>query len=196
MAVVEPMPQADPTDAELITCVLAGDREAATRLFRRHLAGVYSFVHWRVGRRREAAEEVTQEVFLDAWKNLRRFDRERELWPWLCGIATRKLARFHRTAARAPSREVPASAESADPSPVARAVDGEIRTAVGQALSGLRPNHRDLLVGKYVDNKSLAEIGRELGLSEAAVSSGLQRARQALRDALLSLGRKELVHER
>lgn len=189
------MPQGDATDADLVTRVLAGDREAATGLFRRHLAGVYSFVHWRVGGRRDAAEEVTQEVFLDAWRNLRRFDRERELWPWLCGIAVRKIARFHRTASRAPSLEVPASAESADPSPDARAADGEVRAAVGQALSGLRPNHRDLLVGKYIDNKSLAEIGLELGLSEAAVSSGLQRARQALREALLALGRKELVHE-
>ncbi len=189
------MPMGEPTDAELIARVLAGDREAATGLFRRHLAGVYSFVHWRVGGRREAAEEVTQEVFLDAWRSLRRFDREREFWPWLCGIAGRKIARFHRTAARVPSRDVPATAESADASPVARAVNGEVRAAVGQALSGLRPNHRDLLVGKYIDNKSLAEIGLELGLSEAAVSSRLQRARQALREALLALGRKELVHE-
>ncbi len=189
------MPQGDPADAELIARILAGDREAATRLFRRHLPSVYSFVHWRVGGRRDAAEEVTQEVFLDTWKNLRRFDRERELWPWLCGIAVRKIARFHRTAARVLSREIPASAESVDASPVARAVDGEIRAAVGQALSALRPSHRDLLVGKYVNDKSLAEIGRELGLSEAAVSSGLQRARQALRDALVALGRKELVHE-
>jgi RNA polymerase sigma-70 factor (ECF subfamily) len=186
----------EPTDGELVSRILAGDRDAATRLFRRHLAGVYGFVHWRVGGRRDAAEEVTQEVFLDAWRSLYRFDREREFWPWLCGIAGRKLARFHRTAARVPSREVPASVESVDASPVARAVNGEIRTAVGQALSGLRPNHRDLLVGKYVDNKSLAEIGRELGLSAAAVWAGLQRARQALRDALLALGRKELVHER
>lgn len=189
------MPHGEPTDGELIARVLAGDREAATRLFRRQLPGVYAFVHWRVGRRREAAEEVTQEVFLDAWRNLRRFDRDRELWPWLCGIAKRKIARFHRTAARAPSREVPDSAESADPSPDVRAADGELRAAVGQALSALRPNHRELLMGKYVDKKSLAEIGSELGLSEAAVSSGLQRARQALRDALLALGRKELVHE-
>jgi RNA polymerase sigma-70 factor (ECF subfamily) len=188
---VEPM--GDPTDADLVARILAGDREAATRLFRRHLPGVYAFVHWRVGGRRDAAEEVTQEVFLDTWRNLRRFDRGRELWPWLCGIAVRKIARFHRSAARVPARDVPASAASADPSPVAHAVDGEIRTAVGQALSGLRPSHRDLLLGKYVEMKSLAEIGREMGLSEAAVSSGLQRARQALRDALLSLGRKELV---
>ena len=192
---VEPMPKGEATDRELIAAVLSGDREAATRLFRRHLAGVYSFVHWRVAGRRDAAEEVTQEVFLDAWRSLFRFDREREFWPWLCGIAMRKIARFHRSAGRVPSREVPASAESALPSPVARAVDGEVRTAVGQALSSLRPNHRDLLLHKYVDNKSLAEIGLELGLSEDAVSSGLQRARQALREALLSLGRKELVHE-
>lgn len=186
---------AEPTDAFLVLSVLAGDREAASRLFRRHLPGVYAFVHWRVGGRRDAAEEVTQEVFLDAWRNLRRFDRERELWPWLCGIATRKVARFHRSAARVPALDVPASAESAEPSPVARAVNGEIRVAVGQALSGLSPSYRGLLLGKYVEQKSLAEIGRELGLSEAAVSSALQRARQALRDALLSLGRKELAHE-
>jgi DNA-directed RNA polymerase specialized sigma24 family protein len=62
-------------------------------------------------------------------------------------------------------------------------------------LSGLRPTHRDLLLDKYVDRKSLAEIGREHGLSEAAVSSGLQRARQALREALGLLEPREPVHE-
>ncbi len=100
----------------------------------------------------------------------------------MCGIAKRKLARHFRST-RAAVR-VPESLASKEPPPDAGVEGNEVRTAVGRALTALAPRHRQLLIGKYVDSKSLREIGGELGLSEAAVSSGLQRARQALRDAL------------
>ncbi len=181
------------SDAELVERVLAGEREAATSLFRRHLDDVYAFAYWRVGRRVDAAEDIAQETFCDAWRNLRRFDATREFGPWLCGIARRKLARHHRSAK--PTVEVPDSVASRAAPPDASLASGELRRAVGCALTALRPRHRELLTRKYVESESLRTIGAELGMTEAAVSSGLQRARQAFRDALRKLGREELIHD-
>ena len=180
-------------DAELVERILAGEKGAASRLFRKYLDAVYALVYWRVGGRAEVAEDVAQETFVDAWRNLRRFDRAREFWPWLSGIARRKLARHYRSAR--PAAAVPESVESGAASPVAELVSSELRRSVGCALTSLQLRDQQLLLRKYVEARSLKEIGAELGMTEAAVSSALQRARQALREALRALGQEELTHD-
>ena len=69
-----------------------------------------------------------------------------------------------------------------------------MRAAIGRALSGLSPRHQELLRLKYVDGEKLTLMGRSLGLTEAAVSSGLQRARRALTEALGSKMSEERDH--
>ena len=83
------------TDKELIVGIKAGEEHAARVLFHRYLRSVYSFVHARVSGRNELVEELTQDVFLDAFAALNTFDLERDFWVLAEGHRTQKdLATF------------------------------------------------------------------------------------------------------
>jgi RNA polymerase sigma-70 factor (ECF subfamily) len=183
-------------DAELILAVLAGREDAAATLFRRHADAVYAFVLPRTGRDVAAAEDVTQETFLDAWRNLDRFEAGRNFAAWLVGIARRKLARFHRGRARdrsTDSARVLSFLEGTTPHPWDGLVAEEATLTVTDALARLSPEARSLLLAKYRDGRSLKEIGGELGIRPEAVSSRLQRAREAFKLALHATGGRDAL---
>lgn len=73
-------------DEKLAVRYLEGDDRAFEVLIRRYLKYVYNFIARRIGDRKEA-EDLTQEVFLRVWKNLKSFDREKSFRPWLFSIA-------------------------------------------------------------------------------------------------------------
>ncbi|MAG55465.1 MAG: hypothetical protein CMJ83_04160 [Planctomycetes bacterium] len=189
------------SDQQLVARILQGDDAASGSLFRRHVVQLHRFLWWRVGQDSGAAEELLQDVFFDAWEGLSRFDADAEWWPWLLGIARRRLARHHR--ARTTRRRGLAPADLAS---VVEALAGErplpdevlerteVRDALAQALSTLSPRAGDLLVFKYVERQSLDEIGERLGMSSGAVSSALQRARADLRATLRRWLPEEVDH--
>ena len=176
-------------DRRLRDRILAGDRDAAERFFRGHLESLYEFVHYRVGGRRTLAEDVVQDTFLTAYQKLASFDGGSSLYTWLCGIARNKI-REQRRARRPRALEdvlVDADAEieailadvAREPLPewvLERKETGEL---VGATLSSLSPDHREALVGKYVEGLTTAELGRRAGRSEKAAESMLHRARVA-----------------
>ena len=90
----------DPTDSDLVARLAEGDREALAVLFRRHQAAVYRFSRQMLGSR-EAAEDVTQEVFVALAKCGQRFDASiGSLTTYLYGIARNLVWRQSDVAAR------------------------------------------------------------------------------------------------
>lgn len=175
-------------DSELVSLALAGNSDAGSALFRRHVDTVYGFVHARVGRDHSVAEDVTQNVFLDAWKNLRSFRIEGVFPSWLAGIARRKLARFYRDRDRHPAVDVSFLLESlcdGGPDPAEALDAGQAAAFVTGALTRVSSAHREVLVLKYSDGLSLKEIAGRTGSSPERVNSLLQRAREAFRKALV-----------
>jgi len=73
-------------DKEIIQQYLKGDEKALEILIARYLKPIYSFVYKNVGDT-AVAEDVTQEVFVKIWKNLKKFDAKKEFKPWLFQIA-------------------------------------------------------------------------------------------------------------
>lgn len=73
-------------DREIIKKYLSGDEAAFSELVKKYLQPVYSFV-FRFVLDRDTAEDLTQETFLKAWKNLKRYDPERNFRTWLFAIA-------------------------------------------------------------------------------------------------------------
>jgi len=73
-------------DKEIIRQYLKGDEQSLEFLIKKYLKPIYSFVYKNVGDV-AAAEDVTQEVFVKIWKNLKKFDQKREFKPWLFQIA-------------------------------------------------------------------------------------------------------------
>lgn len=74
------------TDAEIVRAVLRGNKNAFPVLLDRHMDAVFKFA-FRYMRNREDADDVTQEAFVRAWKNLRRFDTTKSFKTWLFTIA-------------------------------------------------------------------------------------------------------------
>ena len=176
--------QAQPaaTEADLLMKAAAGNPSAVRALLDEYGDAVYGFLYARVGGRSPVAEDLLQETLIEAVRSASTFRGEASLKTWLCAIARRRLSRHYeaeRKAAvmRAGLTLVPERADD-------RAADLERRDEITRALGVLPPLHRQVLVMKYLDDRSVEEIAEELGRSRVQVQSLLQRARAGLRDEL------------
>jgi RNA polymerase sigma-70 factor (ECF subfamily) len=82
-------------DKNLIQNYLKGDSKAIDVLVERYFKQIYGFVYKNVGSQ-ENAEDITQEVFVKVWKNLKKFDQKREFKPWVFQIAKNASIDFLR----------------------------------------------------------------------------------------------------
>lgn len=92
------------TDKELIESYKNGDGKSLEILVKRHLRAVYGFCYYMAGTRQDA-EDIAQEVFLRAWRNLHRFDTEKKFRTWLLGIARNACIDFLRRKKEIPFAE-------------------------------------------------------------------------------------------
>jgi RNA polymerase sigma-70 factor (ECF subfamily) len=146
---------------------------------------IYAYVAFRVAPDREAARDITQEVFAAAWRSFSML-RSDGAAHWLMGIARHKIADHYRSKARLEiTGENLASAQAALPT--------ERRTPVliSLALRELPEEQRGLLEEKYLEGRSVNEIAQERSTTEKAVESALTRARSAFRSAYERLDKKE-----
>ncbi len=175
-----------PDELAAIAEVLRGDRDAFRLVVDR-----YSRVVFRLSlsflRDREAAEEAAQEIFLRAFRSLRRFNRDKPLLPWLYAIAVNHLRTAHRrmTGQRertaGDSERLPAAPET-DPQHIAVAEDD--RRSVRRAVAALPPSLREPVILYYFEELSVEAISSILGIGAENVKSRLFRARRRLRQAL------------
>ena len=166
---------------------------AIERLVRVHQDALFSYA-LRLLRDRFEAEEVTQDAFLRAIRALTtQYDEEKctqlALKPWLYRI-TRNLA-YNRRKARRPVHDVQSgSCEGAETEqtawPVAdRALEQDERfQMVDRALAGLSAEARDLILLRFMEEMSYAEIAEASGLGESSVRGKVFRALRALRKTL------------
>ncbi len=187
-------------DLELRDRVLRGDRDAADRLFERHVDALYEFVHYRVGGDRGIAESIVQDTLLVAFQKLSDFAGRSTLHTWMCGIAKKKVMAFRRKRQPLALDDVLASAD-ADIDFILAGIENEdipdrilerreTRDLVGATLSSLPPDYRNALIQKYVEERSVAQIGASQGKGEKAAESTLTRARIAFARIFELLARK------
>ncbi|HEY7196541.1 MAG TPA: RNA polymerase sigma factor [Gaiellaceae bacterium] len=132
-----------------------------------------------------AAEDIAQEAFLAAVRSLERFDGRRPFAPWLHRIVVNRAIDWAR--ARAVRREVGDErvAETASaPEPTPQRVSDDVVTA----LAALSPEHRAVVVLRYLLEYTPGEIAKLLELPRGTVNSRLRRGLDALGE---SLGEKE-----
>lgn len=175
-------------DGALVSRAQAGDRDAFEELVRRHADRLYAVVR-RVGLPREAAEDVTQEAFLRAWRSIDAFRGQSRFFTWLYRIGLNEAKRWlgHEPArALVRSLDDEDAGEPADvrDEPHARVTHAELQEAVADAVRALPLKYRTPLILRDIQGLSTADAAAILGLSEAAFKSRLHRARVAVRDAI------------
>ena len=159
--------------------VLAGDQRAWRTWYEESFDDLYRYVRWRCGGRRDWADEIVQETWLTAVRQVRRFNpRLGSFLAWLRGIAANVLRNHLRKQRRSPKFE-----------PLADSHAGEVSLAespweeqVAAALDAISDREEAVLRAKYLDGMSVAEIASANGETPKAVESLLSRARQAFRD--------------
>ncbi|MGN0334920.1 MAG: RNA polymerase sigma factor [Lachnospiraceae bacterium] len=130
-----------------------------------------------------ASEDLCQETFLSAFKNLEQFDGQNEK-SWICRIATNKCIDYQRQSAR---RMVPAEEEvlkeypSAQGLPEKEFLEGNVYEELTKVCRGLKPPYGKIAEMYFVEEKGAAEISALTGVSQKTVQTQIYRARAMLR---------------
>jgi RNA polymerase sigma-70 factor, ECF subfamily len=174
---------------DLISRCLLGDQAAYAALYRIYAGDVYRLVYSLLGHR-EDAEEVVQDTFVYAIKNLRRYDREKASFrTWLFVIATSR-ARNKRRRRWLPTVSLrrllqtdgePAVPDSGDRPPEGKMEDASQQRTLHDALAQLSPKLREAAVLRYFDGLTYREMGHILGISHKTAESRVRLAHEALR---------------
>jgi RNA polymerase sigma-70 factor, ECF subfamily len=171
------------TDADERLLVEAAQRDPTKfgDLYERHFHGVYAFVIRRV-RDRDAAEDVTSEVFHKALARLPQYEwRGAPFGAWLIRIAANAL---HDRARRAGHEAAAAEAPIAEPA-VDRDLDDVDRMAtIFRFVDQLPVDQRTVIIERYVEERSIREVAARLNKSEGAIKQLQLRALQTLRSRM------------
>jgi RNA polymerase sigma-70 factor, ECF subfamily len=141
-------------------------------LFRDHWARAYRAAYL-VVRDSAAAEDIAQEAFLAAVRSLDRFDSSRPFGPWLHRIVVNRAIDWAR--ARALRRETGAEGAAEAAAPPDRP-GRTLSEGVASALAALSPEHRAVIVLRYLLEYTPGEIASLLDLPRGTVNSRLRRA--------------------
>lgn len=176
----------------LVQAARSGDRFALSTLAERHQQRIFSFGMKMCGNT-DDAQEVAQETLLTMVRSLRNFRGDASISTWLYTVARSFCIKKRRRTKGAPTRHesldraTQEGAAASAPSPEQTLLGHETRDAVTAALDNLERDAREIVVLRDMEGLTAPEVATITGLSVAAVKSRLHRARQVLRERLLSL---------
>lgn len=183
------------SDAELIDASRRGEHAAFGHLVERYQSLVWAVSFTATGDR-ALSEDVAQETFLVAWRQLGNLSESSRLRPWLCGIA-RNLGRMARRDRRRATEDVDdVEVAAGDASPFDAVVEAEAQRIVRDTLSRVPERYREALVLYYQNDRSAREVAAALGISESAALQRLSRGRKYLADSVTDLVERSLADSR
>jgi len=172
-------------DAELVRTAQLGDRAAFGLLYRRYARMVHGILLARVPR--PAAEDLVQDVFLNALARIASLRDASRFGGWLAAIARNRAADFHRQAR--PSVELdaepqPDSGRAVPPAPAPASAHDTEAAAILEAMRTLPEAYRETLILRLVEGMTGPEIAERTGLTHGSVRVNLHRGMQQLRKLL------------
>lgn len=166
-------------EADLVRRAKAGDVGAFEALYRESVGRVYALC-LRLSGEPARAEDLTQEVFVRAWRRLATFQEGSRFSTWLHAVATHAAVDERRRSMRRPLSLV---ADPPEPGGRPGPAPGD-GIDLERAIGSLPPGCRHVFVLHDVEGLRHEEIARRLGVSEGTSKSQLHRARRLLREAL------------
>jgi RNA polymerase sigma-70 factor (ECF subfamily) len=183
-------------DSALLRRMLAGDEPAFRTFFDIYFRRVYRFALPRLGGDVESTREVVQSTLTKAVRNLEKYRGDAALFSWLCQICRHEIVDYLRAHRRHTERvvliddspELQAAMETVQApltdDPAHRYGTAETRRLIQAVLDRLPARYGDILEWKYIEGRSVDEIGQLLGIGHIAAQSLLARARQAFREGI------------
>jgi RNA polymerase sigma-70 factor (ECF subfamily) len=180
------VPDTEFNEEDVLTRASQGDRDAFGLLYGRYIDRIFNYVYYRTGNLHDA-EDLTARVFQRAMNHIQNYtDRGVPFSAWLYRIAHNLVANWHRDRSRRqeiPINDVPSLPSKGD-HPERNLVHSQEQDALLRLIRRLPPERQSLLILKFVEDMSNAEIGAIMGRSEGAVKSLYHRTLLALRDQL------------
>ena len=171
-------------DETALKLAAQGDQEAFGVLYERYVSRIYSYIYYRTGNQHDA-EDLTARVFFRALRHVENYkDRGLPLSAWLYRIAHNLVANWHRDNSR--RNEVPLDeillVQHGGDLPEVVLIENEEKEKLLKVIHHLPADRQQLILLKFGEHLSNAEIGRVMGRSEGAVKSLYHRTLLSLRD--------------
>jgi RNA polymerase sigma factor (sigma-70 family) len=187
----DPVPSARlHNEQKLVAAAKCGDAAAFDELFQPVAKRTFQIVY-RITRNREDAEDALQDSFLRAWRHIKAFESRSRFSSWFTSIAINSALMILRK--RRNSSEIPAGSGNSDaidrhweladraPNPEKHCLQNERERILRRAIHALRPSMRGVVEMQQLQEHSMRETARMMGVTVAAAKSGLFHARIALR---------------
>jgi RNA polymerase sigma-70 factor (ECF subfamily) len=177
-----------PSDSEIISLVLKGDHNAYSLLVERYKSYVFTLT-LRFTKNREDAEEVSQDIFIKAYRSLADFKGAAKFSTWLYTIVNTTCITFLRKkkleVRSLDDEKTFEIADSQDSGFRANQVEQKSRqNMVNRAIGMLNPDDAGIITLFYKNEQSLEEIGQILGLETNTAKVRLHRARTRLKEKM------------
>jgi RNA polymerase sigma factor (sigma-70 family) len=177
-------------DAELVRESLAGNRDAFGQIVARYQSLVCSLAFSATGSLSQS-EDLAQETFVTAWRQLRDLREPEKLRSWLCRIARNLTYDALRQQGREPSHRAESLEEiSESPAPelqpAEQTISNEEQAILWRSLEKIPEIYREPLVLFYREHQSIEAVAQNLELSEDAVKQRLSRGRKLLHEQVLA----------
>ena len=175
-------------DGHIIQKCLDGDAAAFGLLVDKYKGSVYALAYAKLGDFHDA-QDLTQEVFLKAYRKLRTLKRWDRFLSWLYAITSNSCKDFLRSRANRPDEEYVADQEQERLAKISIDAhhEDELHQTLRDALAELPEIHRQVLSLHYLGGLSCKEIAKFLGTSPHAIAMRLNRARRQLRKEMLTM---------
>ncbi len=156
-------------------------------IVKQYLKSVYNFVFRIVGNENEASD-ITQEVFIKVWKNLSKIDESKNFKTWIFAIARnttidwlRKRKNISFSKIESEDNYFEENIEDIEPLPDEIFIKKELAKEVEEALTKIRPDFREIILLRYVEDLTFEEISEIVDKPLNTVKSHHLRALSALR---------------
>jgi RNA polymerase sigma-70 factor (ECF subfamily) len=171
-------------DEKTLLLAAQEDQEAFGALYERYVGRIYNYIYYRTGNQHDA-EDLTARVFFRALRHIEHYtDRGLPFSAWLYRIAHNLVANWHRDNSR--RKEVPLEeiilVRQGSEHPEILLMQSEEEDNLLEIIRSLPPDRQQLLILKFVEHLSNAEIGQIMGRSEGAVKSLYHRTLLSMRD--------------
>ena len=174
----------EPDNDLALNRAIQGDREAFGLVYEQYVSRIYNYIYYRIGNIHEA-EDLTARVFFRAMRRIADYqNRGLPVSAWLYRIAHNLVANWHRDRGRRPeiSLDDGISSTTHHEHPETSMVQNEEQEALLKIIRKLPAERQQLLILKFVEHLSNAEIGQIMGRTEGAVKSLYHRTLLSLRN--------------